>query len=631
MSTQPIALWKSAGAQPVRGTELPPARTVCTRRLCLPQLVHAAAALHPDAIALVGANGGLFNYGDLDRASSRLAGYLHALGVGPEVPVAICLDRSFDFVIAALAVWKAGGAYLPLDPAWPADQRQAVIDESQAPVLITRSAWTSRARYVVDIDLDAPSIGREPAFAPVAVKREYLACVLYSSGSTGRPRGVEVTHGNLLNLVFWHRRAFSVTAADRASHLAGIAIDAAVWELWPYLSAGAAIVIPPESVRTTSPLLRDWLTAQSITIGFVPAALAEPLISSRWARSTALRYLLTGADTLHRYPAAGLPFRLVNHYGPTECTVVSTSGEIAAEPDATLPPIGVAVANTQIHVLDDDRRPVKAGQIGEMYISGAGVARGYRNQAELTAERFLENPFSVSSARMYRTGDLGRVLPDGRVAFCGRSGEQARIRGHHVQPDEIVRVLDRHPGIVSSAVVARGQGSYARLVAYVVPANGSDLTAAVLRDFLARQLPAYMVPSAFVRLTELPLNSSGRLDRAALPDPSKENCFAGSSLASPVRPVERQVAAMLQDLRRKESAGTDAAFGLLDRDSKVAAQLILRVKERFAVDLSLRDLFEARTVADLAAEIERRNLSQLESMTEEETGRLFSLDASSAR
>jgi amino acid adenylation domain-containing protein len=615
----------------VRGRELPPSRTVCTRRLCLPQLVHAAAALHPDAPALEGLDGEVLTYADLDQRASRVAGYLHTLGVGPEIPVAICLERSFDFVIAALAVWKAGGAYLPLDPAWPTDLRQTIIEDAQAPVLITRSALACRARYLVDIDLDAPAINREPSFLSCAITRDHLACVIYSSTCTDRPEGVEVTHGNLLNLVFWHRRTFGVTPADRASHVAGIGVDTALWELWPHLTAGAAVVIPPESIRLSSPLLRDWLTAQSITIGFVPSALAEPLISSRWARSTALRYLLTGGEPLHRYPTAGLPFRLVNHYGPTECTVVATSGEIAAEPEAALPPVGAPVANTQVHILDADQRPVKAGEIGEMYISGTGVARGYRNRAELTAERFFDNPFSTSSARMFRTGDLGRLLPDGRLAFCGRAGQQERIRGHRVNEHEIVRVLDRHPGVISSAVVTRGHGSYTRLVAYVVPSTGSELTDAVLRDFLARHLPTYMVPSAFVRLDELPLNSDGKLDHAELRDASKENCFPGSGFRRSAHPVERQAAAMLRDLLHLESVGVDDHFCSMDGDPEFAARLILRVKERFSVELSRADLLEARTVAGLAAAIERRILSQLESMTEEQAGRLLALDAAARR
>jgi amino acid adenylation domain-containing protein len=629
MTSQPNTLWKSEAAR-MMYRELPPVRPVCTRRSCLPQLVEAAVALHPEASALLAPNGEAMSYVEFDRRSSRLAGYLRALGVGPEVVVAICLERSFDFVIAALAAWKAGGAYLPLDPAWPADGRQRIVEDARASVLITKAGLASRARYVVDLDLDAPAIAREAAVCPaVPVKREDLACVIYASDSASRPRGVELTHGNLLNLVFWHRRTFGVTPADRATHVAGIASEAGVWDLWPYLTAGAAIAIPAESTRRSPELLREWLTAQSITIGFVPAALAEPLIARRWPRSTALRYLLTGGDTLHRYPASGLPFRVVNHYGLAECTAVATSGEIPAEPDVTLPTIGAPVAHTQIHFLDADQRPVAAGEIGEIYISGPGVARGYRNRADLTAERFLENPFSIAwNARMYRTGDRGRALPGGRVALSGRTGEQETIRGQRVDEHEIVRVLDRHPGVISSAA-APGRGSNQRLVAYVVPTSAPDLTAAVLREFLARQLPRHMVPSVFVRLAELPLDSSGKLDRAALPNPSKENCLPGSGFRPPATPVERQLAAMLMDLLRLDSIGLEDSSCPADAD--VAARFMVRVRGQFGVELSRGDLVQYETVANLAVEIERRILSQLESMTEEQSARLLSLDAACRR
>jgi amino acid adenylation domain-containing protein len=602
----------------MRSSDLPPSRTVCTRRLCLPHLVQAATALDPNAPALLGPDGAVLTYADLEDRSNRMASYLKWLGVDPEVPVAICLERSFEFVIAALAVWKAGGAYLPLDPSWPVERRQEMIDDSQAPVLITRSKSACRVRYLVDVDLDAPAIAREPAaVTPCPLKRDNLALVIYTSGteSDSRPRGVEVTHGNLLNLVFWHRRTFRVTQADRASHVAGIAFDAAVWELWPYLSAGAAVAIPPESSRACSESLRDWLTAQSITIGFVPSALAEPLIAGRWPQATALRYLLTGSDTLHRHSAAALPFRLVNHYGPTECTVVATSGEIPHESAVHLP-IGAPVANMQVHVLDDLQRPVEAGEMGEIYVSGSGVARGYRNRADLTAERFFENPFSSAGARMYRTGDLGRVLLDGRVIFCGRRDEPRT--GPRIHLKEIVRMLDRHPSVISSAVAIRGQGAHRRLVAYVVLAAGYALTAAALRDFLAGRLPEHMVPSVFVRLAELPLNSNGKLDRAALPDASEDNCLAGSNLPGPTDPIEHQLMAILKELLQREKIGSGDRACPEDGGSTLRARLIARIKARFAVQLSPSHLFEGQSVAQLAAEIERRVLARRDWLTEEQ-------------
>ncbi len=624
--TQANPLWKSAPATAFpRAAELPPSRPVCTRRQCAPQLVEAAAALDPDAAALVAPDGARLSYGELNRRANALASYIQSLGIAPEAAVAICLDRSFDLVVAALAAWKAGAAYLPLDPAWPVHRRQSIVEDAQAPVLISNSKLACRARYIVDIEEGVHSAS--PEFTSCRIRRENLAYIIYTSGSTGVPKGVEVTHGNLLNLIFWHRRAFGVTSADRASFLAGAGFDAAVWELWPYLTAGAAIAIPDESVRTSPDRLREWLTSQSVTVSFVPTAIAEPLIASHWPRETALRFLLTGADTLHRYPAAGLPFRVINNYGPTETAVVATSGEIPPEPGFALPPIGRPIANTHVYILDADRRPVAPGETGEIYIGGTGVARGYRNRPDLTAERFLENPFSLASdARMYRTGDLGRYLSDGQIAFCGRIDQQEKIRGHRVEPDEIVRVLDRHPGVVSSAVLARGKGAEKYLAAYIVPASGPELTAAALREFLARQLPDYMLPSMFVRLSELPLNSSGKLDRAALPEPSPELAFTSAEFRAPSSPVEQHVARMLMELLNLDRVGMDDNFFLLGGHSLLGAQLILRIRERFAVELTLRDLFEAQTVANLASEIERRILSSLNSMTEQEAARLLFLD-----
>ena len=395
---------------------------------------HATALSHGSA---------RITYAELDMRSNQLAAFLRSLGVGPDAPVGICLDRSFDYAIAALAVWKAGGAYLPLDPRGPVEHRESILKDAQAQVLITHSAVDSRdgfapgrlsrVRYIVDLDSSAGLIAREETVCPIPdLKRDNLACIVYTSDSMGQPIGVEITHGNLLNLIFWHRRTFGVTPADRASHLEGPACDAAMWELWPYLTAGATVVLADETVRTPPDVLRDWMIAREITMAFVPATLAEPMLAAHWPQDCNLRVLLTGADTLHRYPASHLPFTVINNYGPAECTAVATSGAVKPTgSDRTLPPIGAPIAHTHIYLLDENRLRVPDGAVGEIYIGGTGVARGYRNRPALTAEKFLPNPFvklveSVTLAspmqdpRMFRTGDLGCLLPDGRIALCGR-------------------------------------------------------------------------------------------------------------------------------------------------------------------------------------------------------------------
>lgn len=636
------ALPQQSSPFPVRQNEAPklmlknatqtgdaPARSNCARRLCVPHLVTTAAQANPGAIALSEGSAKL-TYAELDARSNQLAAYLRSLGVAAEVPVGICLERSFDYVIAALAVWKAGGAYLPLDPQWPAERREFILEDAGAPVLITRAPLATRARYIVDLDTNAPGIARESAMLPpLATKREHLAYIIYTSGSTGQPKGVEVTHGNLLNLIFWHRRVFGVNQADRASHLAGLGFDAAVWELWPYLTAGASIALADDTVRTTPDLLRDWIVARGITMAFVPTTLVEPMLTANWSQECNLRFLLTGADTLHRFPSSDLPFTVINNYGPTECTVVATSGAVRPQTsDRTLPPIGAAISNTQIYLLDENQKPVEAGAIGEIYIGGTSVARGYRNRPELTAERFLTNPFSpATDARMYRTGDLGCLLPDGQIAFRGRVDGQEKIRGHRIEPDEITSVLQRHPRVASCAVVAMADSEgEKRLVGYVVTRSQPacvPLDSAELRDFLARQLPDFMIPSAFVGLDELPLNANGKLDRAALPEPSPENILCVSNFRAPESPIEVQVAAILSELLHVARVGLDDNFFLLGGHSLLGAQLILRVRQRFGVELTLRHLFQASTVASLAQQVEQMLVAKLASMSDEEAGRLL--------
>jgi amino acid adenylation domain-containing protein len=610
------------------GSRLPNGQA-CRRRSCVAHLVMDAACADPLATALA-AGSNTMSYGDLAERSSRLAGYLVSLGVGPDVPVALCLERSFDLIASAFAVLLAGGAYLPLDPQWPAARMQQIVEDAQARLVIANGglAALAAAKGTRVIDLDAEqeiinSFVRLPK--PVDVTREKLAYIIYTSGSTGRPKGVEVTHGNLLNLIFWHRRFFDITSPDRASHLAGIAFDAAVWEIWPHLTAGATLVLADEKVRNSADVLRDWLVEERITVAFVPTVLAEPLLAQNWPRETALRYLLTGGDTLHRTPSPDFPVTVVNNYGPTECTVVATSGAVpSADQDLTAPAIGKPIAHTKIYILDGNGKPVAEGEIGEIYIGGTSVARGYRNRPDDTEERFLADPFSsVPGARLYRTGDLGCFLPDGQIAFCGRVDAQVEVHGHRIEPDEIVSVLNGHPAVAASAVVARGECCSRRLVAYVVAREGQTLSASGLRDFLSERLPQYMIPSSFSRLTALPLNFNGKLDRNALPEPAPENLIRDAAYRAPSTPTEGQLAHTLAALLGVDHIGVDDNFFLLGLHSLLATQVAARVYELFGVQLAPRHLFEAKTVARLAAEVDRQLIAQLDSLSDEEVSRLI--------
>jgi amino acid adenylation domain-containing protein len=582
------------------------------RDACVPELVAARASESSGAIALT-AGGEALTYGDLESRANRVASCLRSLGVGADVPVGLCLPRSLDMVVGALGILKAGGAYLPMDPAYPPERLAFMLDDAEAPVLVSSPGLAQRLptaeRELVDIN--APQIAKRPAIQPaVDITPGDLAYVIYTSGSTGKPKGVEITHGSLANLVFWHNQAFSVTAADRASHVAGLGFDAAVWELWPYLVAGASVHLADEDTRNSAELLRDWLLAQRITIGFVPTPLVERLLSLelKWPGKTDLRILLTGGDTLHHYPPAGLPFLLVNNYGPTECTVVATSGPALPNGSPkTLPPIGTGISNTEIYVLDEGLQPVPPGTPGEIYIAGAGLARGYHKRPDLTAERFIPNPFRAEpGSRLYRTGDLGCLLPDGQIAFLGRMDDQIKIRGYRIEPNEIVSALERHQDIRESLVVAREDTpGDKRLVAYVRLGPDSDFTHTGLRDFLRDFLPEYMLPAAFVRMDAFPLTSHGKIDRTALPAPDRANTLQDEVSAGSCTATEQRVAEILGELLDLEEIGLDDNFFLLGGHSLLGAQLIARLRDAFGVEISLRSLFEGPTVAALSAELDR--------------------------
>lgn len=592
-------------------------------------MVAARAQASPNAPAVV-CNGATVSFGELDQRANQLANRLLELGVGRETVVALCLDRSADSVICSLAVLKAGGAYLPLDPAYPIDRLAFMLNDSQPRVLITKndlaSEFSDGPWAVIDIDSDR-EIDRCSTTAPsVEISNDQLAYVIYTSGSTGQPKGVEVTIENLLNLISWHQEEFSVRANDRASHLASVGFDAAVWEVWPYLTAGASLHLPDEATRLAPESLRDWLVANQITISFVPTALAEPLMQMDWPANTALRFLLTGADTLHRYPQNGLPFEVVNNYGPTECTVVSTSGRVSSVNETNgLPTIGRPIINSQVYILDQNLHEVAPGTAGELYIGGANVARGYRNRPDLTSEKFIRNRFSAEvGARLYRTGDLARYLPNGEIAYLGRVDEQIKILGYRIEPSEIEAAIDRHPAIASSVVVARGSScAEKRLTAYITMRNGSTPSTAELREFLKTSLPDYMLPSLFAKLERLPLTANGKVDRAALPEPTIENTLRDEDFIAPRSPVEARLAKILCSLLNLSEVSVNDNFFLLGGHSLLGTQLIAKIRSAFGVDMALRTLFDAPSIAELSSEIERLIFARVESMTEEEAQALL--------
>ncbi len=455
------------------------------------------------------------------------------------------------------------------------------------------------------VDLGGPGEG-------TGVRASNLAYVIYTSGSTGRPKGVEIPHRGLLALVRWHRRVYGVTPADRAPQMAGEGFDASVWELWPYLLSGAAVVFPPDGVRANPAALVPWLAGAGITLAFLPTPLAELALDEPWPPGHHLRALLVGGDRLRRRPGPAHGFRLVNHYGPTESSVVATWGAVPPEGSpsegAGAPSIGRPVDGTRACVLDPAGRPVPAGVAGELCLGGESLARGYLGRPDLTAERFVPDPAQDGERlgeRLYRTGDLVRHRGDGEIEFLGRIDSQIKIRGVRIEPGEIEAALASCPGVREAAVTARERGGEARLVAYVAPAGEG------LRAWLEARLPSAMVPSAFVILDALPLTPNGKVDLRALPEPEWEQGVE-EGFTAPRTPIEELLAAIWSDVlgevrgevRGRSPIGIHDGFFDLGGHSLLATQVVSRVRRVLGVELPLRAVFEAPTVAGLALRIE---------------------------
>ncbi len=586
------------------------------------ELVAAQAAERPSAPAVASGERCL-TYGDLHRRARRLARRLVALGVGPDVRVAVCLERSPELVIAVLAVFLAGGAQVALDPALPAERLSFQLDDSGAAVLVARrgslaAAAAAAAEHRVPC-LFAPETtdgledSPDGADLPAAdLQAANLAYVIYTSGSTGRPKAVEVNHGGLRNLLAWHARTFAVGAADRATLFAGVGFDASVWETWPYLTAGASLHIPPDTLRASPAELRDWMVEHGITASWLPVPVAEAMVDLDWTppgdgrKRSSLRYLLTGSDRLRRYPSPALPFPLLNTYGPTEAAVICTSGVVPPGgrrgSQEHSPTIGRPLDNFRLYVLDAGGELAPCGVPGALAIQGVGLARGYLRRPDLTAERFVPDPFAAANGeaggRLYLTGDLVRWLADGEIDFLGRVDHQVKVRGYRIELGEIESALARHPAVRDVAVLPL-DGS---LVAFVAPRGDLPaLDAVALREALRRQLPDYMLPASFVALAALPLNASGKVDRRALARlPRRVAATAGAAAGTP---LEQLVAGLWEEALGRAPVGLDDNFFELGGHSLLIARVLARMRQVVGVDLPVRALFEFPTVRALAREV----------------------------
>jgi amino acid adenylation domain-containing protein len=574
-------------------------------------------ALHaPDSLAFSAADQSL-TYLQLHTAATRLAHLLRGRGAGPEQIVAVLLDHSAESVVSVLAALYSSAAYLPIDPAYPPERLRSMLEDSRPLTVITRTEllarlpapWVDRALAVDEYwpDLISESAAEEP-LELAQPDPEQLAYVIYTSGSTGTPRAVGVTHCGLANLVDWHLRTYSITAADRASLLAGVAFDASVWEVWPHFAAGASLHVPELEARHSAAELAAWLVQKRITRCFVPTPLAEGLLDEDLDNAD-LQTLLTGGDRLRCGGRAEWSFKFVNHYGPTESSVVATSAEIA--PEEATPSIGRPISNTRVYVLDAKMQPVPAGVAGELYIGGDGLARGYLNKPALTAERFVPDPFGEKAGqRLYRTGDLVRYRSTGDLEFLGRVDHQVKIRGFRIELGEIEAVLLAHDQVRECVVLAREDSpGEKRLVAYVVTAEETS-SAIELRAHLKARLPDYMLPASFIFLDKLPLTPNGKLDREALPVP-------GAAVAPvvdyepPRSATEELLANCFADLLHIERVSRHDSFFDLGGHSLLATQLASRMRGSLDVGIPLRLIFEEPTVAALATRIDQLRAASL--------------------
>ncbi|MEU5837255.1 amino acid adenylation domain-containing protein [Streptomyces diacarni] len=587
-----LTVWNDTSAEPP--TTLPVHRQVAER-----------ARRTPDAPALTHSEGAL-TYAELELRANRLAHHLIALGVGRGMPVVLNLERKPQLIVAMLAVLKAGGAYVPTAPDTPPARLGHLLEETGTPVLLTTGPHTAVPSptevTVIDLDAAVPDIARCPVHTPqVEAGPDDLAYIVYTSGSTGRPKGVAVPHSALTDYCAWHNDALAVGPEDRGSSVVGLAFDVAVGEVWPYLCAGARVDQPDQETLDDPTALVEWFAERGTAVAYLPTPRIESLLDVPAITTTRLRTVLVIGDTLRRRPQPGLPFALVNAYGPAEATVAATQAVVeplgpTAPPG--LPTIGAPLYNTAAYVLDDRLCPVPVGVPGELYLAGAGLARGYLGRPGPTAERFVGCPFGQPGSRMYRTGDIVRWLPDGALDFIGRSDNQIKLRGYRIELAEIESELIRHPDLAQVFVTVRESAPGRRyLVAYMVAARGAAPDPQHLAVHLAATLPEYMVPSTFVLLDALPLTANGKIDRRALPDPEPA-VDSGSAYVAPRNETEKTLASVWSEVLGLERVGAHDKFFALGGDSISALQVVVRAR-RAGLRLTSKDLFRRQTIAAL--------------------------------
>ncbi|HKQ06310.1 MAG TPA: amino acid adenylation domain-containing protein, partial [Blastocatellia bacterium] len=581
------------------------------------ELIQQQALRTPEATAVASCRCSI-TYRELNSRANQIARFIMSRQRAAEEVVAVFMNRSVEMVTALFGVLKAGAAYLPIDSLYPKQRISHMLEDAAVRLILTEQDLMLRLpelpAEVLCIDTQWEAIRQYSNLDfESSTLEENLAYVIYTSGSTGKPKGVAIRHSGLLNLVHWHRHRHAVDERDRATHLAGLSFDASVWELWPYLASGASVFLAEENVRSSVPELMRWIDSEQITISFLPTPLAEALMSEPQAGLLKLRTLLTGGDRLKQHKRDRVGFDFVNHYGPTEYSVVASAAEVQRENGKAAPSIGKPIWNTQIYIINQHQETVPVGVPAELCVSGSGLARGYLNRPELTAERFLPNPFSGSpGARMYRTGDLCRYLSDGSIEYLKRVDDQVKIRGFRIELGEIESVLCQHSSITEAVVLASDHRADKQLIGYVVATRA--ITPAELHDYLRERLPEYMVPSVWVMLDVMPLTANGKINKTALPVPTSHR--NEDDLESRA-PIEEIIAGIFEEVLGVEHVSLHDNFFEIGGHSLLATQIISRIRQALQVDVELRSLFQEPTVAGVVGIIELKRAKPTTSDTQQ--------------
>lgn len=614
---QQLAAWNSTQ------TEYP-------QTLCIHQLFENQAEQTPWKTAVI-FEGNSYTYHELNGRANQLAHHLQHLGVGPETLVGLCVERSLDMFVGLLGILKSGGAYLPLDPAFPTDRLTYMVEDAKLGFVVTQQSllheWVNQSCQLVSIDGDREKLAHYATENPDSLTTaSHLAYTIYTSGSTGRPKGVQIPHRAVVNFLHSMRQQPGLTSQDTLLSVTTLSFDIAALELFLPLVTGAEVVLASRAVASDGAALLQTLVDSQATVMQATPATWRLLLAAGWQGSPALK-ILCGGEALPPALANELVNKglsLWNLYGPTETTIWSAAYPV--EGHISKVPVGHPIANTQIYLLDQRLQAVPVGVPGEIYIGGAGLARGYYGRSALTAERFIPNPFSHQpGSRLYKTGDQGRYLPDGTIEFLGRNDHQVKVRGYRIELGEIEATLTKHPGIAQAVLTTHLDASNSSsLVAYLIATDKTSLPSPDdLRRHLGQTLPDYMIPSAFIFLEAYPLTPNGKIDRKTLPAPNRTQLTHKQTFVAPSTPFEEVLAEIWQEVLNVNPIGIYDNFFNLGGHSLLATQVVSRIRDRFEIAMPVRHLFEAPTINQLGERVEQILLAEIEALNEDEAGQLL--------